>query len=300
MTKRKDLFTRLLDQLSGTYPNDERTSRINEKGFALCGFFYIIALTVRMCYAMYLKTKPIYRQMPEAFFDRIVLGIMLLIMLIITLRQRRKKSSAPKAVHTKLRLTELPRAAAAFLSGKSVQDERTMHIYERGFAVCALIGIAYFGISVLLTLQCALIVSTFLLLCTAPVLLGYVKLRENILTPPRALHFRLNPNHLLLRLPIYLLIVLPFFFMANYLPEVYNSIGRISEEMPYSENLLIMFFQVIGGSIKEWLHHPYMITSTGWLYTALLFLIVLTFHEHLVWLFRKQMKQMDAEENDLS
>ena len=302
MMQRKDWFARLLDRLSGTYPNDERTSHINEQGFALVGFFYIFAMAARSVYGLVQNWRGVksYMPMPDQLIDRIMLGIMVLIILVITVQQRRSETSPQKKTHVRLHLTELPRAAAVLLSGKSPEDERVMHIYERAFAVCGLLGIAYFGFSVLFIIWSRYCTSSLIYLCLAPVLLGYVKLRENILTPPRALHIRLNPKNLLLRLPVYLLIVLPFFWLANYLPGLYDSIGGPQHNTIYSESLFIMFLQVIRDSLVDWVHEPWLITGEGWQTVGLIFLGILIFHEFIVWVYRKQMQKMDAEENDLT
>ena len=171
-------------------------------------------------------------------------------------KQRRKEAPVPEKKHVKLRLTELPRAAAALLSGKSPEDERTVLAFERGFAFCALLGFAYYGICLFLTVWCPYLFFNFFCMCAAPVLLGIVKLRENILTPPRAAHIRLNTKSLLLRLPVYALAAFPFFFIAVFYPTVYDTMGHVGDgQIKISESYLSLkqFEQAeeILGSIVE-------------------------------------------------
>ena len=71
MKTRKDCFAWLLDRLSGTYPNDERTSHINEQGFALVGFFYIFAMAARSVYGLVQNWRGVksYMPMPELWSE---------------------------------------------------------------------------------------------------------------------------------------------------------------------------------------------------------------------------------------
>lgn len=294
-------YYRRLDRLSGTYPNDERTSRINEKGFALCGLFYIAALAVRTVRVLIDRQPFVNRHLNPAISAPAVFGVMLLIVLGITVKQRRKEAPMPEKKHVKLRLTELPRAAAALLSGKSPEDERTVLAFERGFAFCALLGFAYYGICLFLTVWCPYLFFNFFCMCAAPVLLGIVKLRENILTPPRAAHIRLNTEHFLLRLPVYALAAFPFFFIAVFYPTVYDTMGNVGDgQIKISESYFGMFWQLIGMSCKRFVSQPIRIAGGSWLIFAAGFLVIALIHEYAVLLFRKQMTKMDAEENDLS
>ena len=294
-------FARRLDRLSGTYPNDERTSRINEKGFALCGLFYFFALAVRSVRVILANRPFVNLHRDPATTAPAVFGIMILLMLCITVRQRRKEAPAAKKTSLKLHPAELPRAAAALLSGKSPSDERTVLAFERGFAVCGLLGIAYYGFCCLFIVWCWYFFSSFLCLFAAPLLLAYVKLRKNILTPPRSAHIPLNTKHLLLRLPVYALAAFPFFFIVNFFPTVYDTLGNISDEsVKFSSDLFMMFLQMLGMSFKAFFTHPVNVSSASWLYYAAAFLIIAIFREFTVWIFRKQMIKMDAEENDLS
>ena len=118
--------------------------------------------------------------------------------------------------------------------------------------------------------------------------------------PPRAAHIRLNTKHVLLRLPVYLLAVLPLLFVLNFFPGAYNAAGRFSGEKTYSEHLLIMFFQVAGDTFRNWIAHTWRISRTGVLYFVLFYLLITLYYEITVDLYRKQMQKMDAEENDLS
>ena len=294
-------YHRRLDRLSGTYPNDERTSRINEKGFALCGLFYAAALAVRTVRVLTDREPVVNGQLNPAVFAPAVLGIVILIMLCITVKQRRKESPVQEKAHKKLRLTELPRAVAALLSGKSPEDERTVQAYERGFAVCALLGFTYYGVCMFFTVWCPYLFTNFFCMCAAPVLLGMVKLQENILTPPRSAHIRLSTKHLLLRLPVYTLAAFPYFFIANLYPTVYDTLGNIGDgELRISQNFFLMFWQLLGMSVRRFFSQPIQINGGSWLYFAAGFLIIALIHECTVRLFRKQMQKMDAEENDLS
>lgn len=322
MKTRKDCFAWLLDRLSGTYPNDERTSRINEKGFALCGLCYIPALLIRTVRVLLYSSN--YSYVKETFTDKsdlfikiynkthtnshidpsvfapAVLLIMLCIILGITVKQRRKESPVQRKARMKLRLTELPRAAAALLSGKSPEDERTVHAFERGFAVCGLLGFGYYGFCWLFLVWCRFPFSPLILMCAAPVLLSFVKLRGKILTPPRFAHIRLNIRHLLLRLPVYLLAVLPYLAFISFAPTLYSAIGGPDNTTVYSESLLIMFFQVLRDGFINWIGKPKHLNSYALFYAAMIYLLVVIIHEFTVWFYRKQMQKMDAEENDLS
>ena len=302
MTTLEKRFARRLDRLSGTYPNDERTSRINEKGFALCGLFYMLALAVRILVVLIFGEPYAYSYSDSwnNWWDHALLAIMVFIMLGITVKQRRKEGTVQKKQRIRLRPAELPRAAAALLSGKSPEDERTVRAFERGFAVCALLGFLYFSISFLLCMKCKYYTSNFLLMCAAPLPVGFVKRSERIMTPPRAAHIRLNTGHVLLRLPVYLLVVLPFLFALNFFPGAYDAVGRFSGEKPYSEHLLIMFFQVVGDAFRDWIAHPWLISRTGILYCVLFYLLITLYYEITVDIYKKQMRKMDAEENDLS
>lgn len=295
-------FVRRLDRLSGTYPNDERVSRINEKGFALCGLCYIIVLTCRFLYGLIHYQTKLFFMRNDVFFDVIVLGIMLLIILAITLRQRRTETPVQEQTKEKLHLAELPRFAAKLLTGKCPKDERTVQAFERGFAVCALIGFAYFSVSFLLFYAFLnhYFFTTVYSLFAAPVLLGYVKLHENILTPPRFANIRLSTKHLLLRLPVYLLAVLPYLFVRAFFPTAFDTIGGDLPQKIYSENLFVMFFQVVGDGFKNWVRHPFRVPADALCYAVLIYLAVVILFEYLVFLYRRQMKKMDAEENDLS
>lgn len=300
MKKRKDRFARLLDRLSGTYPNDERISRINEKGFALCGLFYISALAVRSVRVLLNGSLYVNDHLEPAVFAPAVFAVMLLIMAGITVKQRRRETPVQGKEHQRLRPADLPRAAAAFLSGKSPEDERTAEAFERGFAVCALLGFAYYGFCFLFVVWSEYLWSTMAAVCIAPVLLGYVKLRENILTPPRFAHIRLSTKNLLLRLPVYLIAVLPYLWAISFFPTLYDSLGGADGTKIYSESLLIMFFQLVGDGFRDWLRGPWHIASFAWFYAALIYLAVVILHEIIVLYYRKQMQKMDAEENDLS
>ena len=299
MKKRKDKFARMLDRLSGTYPNDERTSRINEKGFALCGLFYLIVMAFHSVQVLLFARRYVNSHIEPAVIAPAVFGVMVLIMLVITLKQRSKETPVQNKSHIKLRPAELPRAAAALLSGKSPEDERTVHAFERGFAVCALIGIAYFSYCWLFVVWSQYFWFISFFLPVAPLLLSYVKMRENILTPPRFAHIRLNTKTLLLRLPVYLLGVLPYLFVCSFFPTLYSSIGG-SERDTYSNNLFIMFLQVVGDGLKDWFKEPKHISGTALCYAFLIYLIIVIIYEFIVWVYRRQMKKMDAEENDLS
>ena len=322
MKTRKDIFAWVLDRLSGTYPNDERTSRINEKGFALCGLFYILTLLVRTLRmllnttytdhyrevfsdktAMYIRLYCLTHtndHLDPVLFTPAVLLIMLCIIFGITIKQRRKEAPVRKKAHAKLRLAELPRAAAALLSGKSPEDERTVQAFERGFAVCGLLGFLYYAFCVLFMVWCRYPFSALLLMCAAPVPLSYVKLRENILTPPRFAHIRLSVKHLLLRLPVYLLAVLPYLAFISFAPTLYSAIGGSDHTTVYSESLLIMFFQVLRDGFINWIHGPIRLPGNAVFYAAMIYLLVVIIHEFVVCFYRKQMQKMDAEENDLS
>ncbi|HAG13647.1 MAG TPA: hypothetical protein DCG49_07270 [Ruminococcus sp.] len=300
MKTQNQLFNRLLDQLSGTHPNDERTSHINEQGFALCGLFYICALAVQS--VRFLSDGSFYTNghFDPAAVSPVVLAVMILIMLRITCVQRRKESHLQQKTHGKIRLYELPRAAAALLSGQCPEDERTTLAFERGFAVCGLIGIAYFGFCMLFVIWCRFFFSTLVLLCAAPVLIGYVKLRENILTPPRFAHIRLSTKHLLLRLPVYLIAVLPYLILSNYALSLFAAVGGPAGDRIYSESLFIMFFQVLGDGLKDWIRNPWIASNDIFYYAAMIYLGVMIVLEFTVFFYQKQMKKMDAEENDLS
>ena len=297
MVKHRDRFADMLDRLSGTYPNDERTSRINEKGFALCGLFYIAALILRAIYGLLFGLS--FRRvngvsLNDAKSDHVILAAMMIIMIAITAKQRNKENPAQNRTHKKTHLTELPRAAAELLSG--TEDERTVHAYERGFAVCSLIGFAYFGICFIFMIWNHYWQSTLLLLIAAPVLIGIVKMRENILTPPRLAHIKLNTKHLLLRLPVYILAVLPYMFFITF---VIN--GRVDYDGKiYSTNLFIMFLQVLGDTFVKWLHSPGPLPGFCLFWSAVIYIAVLLFHEFLVHFYCSQMRRMDAEENDIS
>ena len=302
MKKRKDIFAWVLDRLSGTYPNDERTSRINERGFALSGLFYVFSLAVRSVRVLLTGSFYTNNCIDPASFAPAVFCIMFLILLGLTVRQRRQSTSVQEKTVPKLRITDLPRAAASLLSGTHAEDERTVHEFERGFAVCALLGFAYYGFCILFAFAdwCKYCFSSFILLCVPPVLLAYVKLRENILTPPRFAHIRLSIKHLLLRLPVYLLAVLPYLALISFAPTLYSSIGGADCTTVYSESLLIMFFQVLRDGFMDWIHGPFRLPGNSPLYAALIYLLVVLIHEFVVWIYRKQMQKMDAEENDLS
>ena len=292
----KQLFLRLLDRLSGTYPNDERISRINEKGFALCGLFYIFVMAYRSVQVLTANTWYVNSHLEPALLAPVFLAVMLLMILGIAVKQRRKETPVQKKAKIKWGLKELPRAAAALLSGKSPEDERTVQAFECGFAVCGLLGILYFAICMLFVLWSRYLYSTLLLLFAAPLLLGYVKMRENIMTPPRLVHIPLSIKHPLLRLPVYVLAVLPFLFMDSYT----MSLGSGWSNADFcTDNLLIMFFQVLWKNLKEWICSP-LVTAQSLKYCALIFLFVALIYEIKVEFYQKQMEKMDAEENDLS
>ena len=303
--KHHDRFAWLLDRLSGTYPNDERTSHINEKGFALIGLLYIPAFAVRGICGLFVNRPRwgLLSRCVSGALDLPLLLIMLLILFGITVKQRRSEEPISQKPHRKIRLTELPAAAAAVLSGKSPEDERTVRAYERGFAVCALLGLAYLLFSMLLTVFNAYFLSTSILLCAAPLILYIVKLLENILTPPRFAHIRLNTKHLLLRLPVYTLAVVPYLAVISFLPHTYDMIGNMMEPdiyTEYSDNLAVMFLQFCRASFMTWIHHPLPISVVFLYYAALIYLAVVLFHEVTVWIYKRQMQKMDAEENDLT
>lgn len=297
-------YYRRLDRLSGTYPNDERTSRINEKGFALCGLFYIAALAVRTVRVLIDRRPFVNGYLNPAISAPAVFGVMLLIVLGITVKQRRKESPVPDKKRQKLRLTELPRAAAALLSGKSPEDERTVQAFEHGFAVCALLGFVYYGICLFFTAWCPYLFFNFHCLCAAPVLLGIVKYRENILTPPRAAHIRLSTEHFLLRLPVYLLAALPFVLILLLIPGVYDAVGGVGSGETYSENPVLMLLQLSGraiwGAFGRTIRGETEIPVRYLLFSVLIVLGITLFREITVNFYRRQMKKMDAEENDLS
>lgn len=297
MKMHRDRFAQMLDRLSGTQPNDERISRINERGFALAGLFYIPALAVRGLYG--LLSGSMRADFPgfcvSGGLDAAVLAVMLLV-LAVTAARLRSRDAAP---NRRLHLKELPRAAAALLCGKDTEDERTVRAFVRGFAVCALIGAAYFGVCFLLAVWNRFFWSTLLLLCAAPVLLGLVKERENILTPPRAANIRLDTKHFLLRLPVYLLAVLPFLIFAGIALAASELLGGQASG-GYSDNLFVMFFQVLGDAAGSWLRKPWHIPRESLRLDALLYFGVVLFHEAALLRFRRQMRRMDEEENDLS
>ncbi len=313
MKTHKDLFARELDRLSGTYPNDERTSRINEKGFALIGCFYIFMLVFRILLMLASRilielVHPIrwYGELSEAAhcgqLDLPVLAVMLLVILGIILKQRRRETPVQQKPQIRLRLADLPRTAAALFSGKSPEDERTVRAYERGFAVCALLGIVYFGVRFIFVSCLGRPISTVICLLAAPMLLTFVKMRENILTPPRFVHIRLSTEHILLRLPLYLLAVLPYLWFVTFLSATYEAIGMMPDVGPktYSDSMFIMFFQYLGDGFREWTHSPLRISAESVYCAALIYLWVVILHETAVYLYRRQMKKMDAEENDLT
>ena len=296
-------FVRHLDRLSGTYPNDERTSRINEKGFALIGLVYMIALVFRILYNLLFPRD--YRpesRLTDTCFDYVILGAMLLIMLVITVCQRRKEKPAQSKKKRKLRLAELPAATAALLMGKRPADERTVHAFEQGFAVCALIGLIYFSIWHL----CVYLfwnryfMSTMYLLIAAPVLLSIVKLRENILTRPRVVHIPLSLRHLLLRLPVYFLVLLPFLIALSFVLGASNALDITDGTEIWSSSMSAMLMQVLGVIFKKWIRDPFHIPHESKYYFAVIYLGVAIIYEFIVWLYKKQMQKMDAEENDLS
>lgn len=303
MATRNSFFTRLLDRLSGTYPNDERTSRINEKGFALCGLFYFVVMALQSYDVVRHESLYVNGMLNPTVLAPPVFGIMLLIMLGITVMLRRKEAPAKHKNRIRLRLSELPRAAASLLSGRSPEDERTVQAFERGFAVCALLGFAFYAICMLLAVSCPHQLLTLFNLCAAPVLVGYVKLRENILTPPRFTHIRLNINNILLRLPVYLLAVIPFLIAASLTLSAAEFLGSLKLPLPFrvsDDNMFVMFWQFFLPSLKFWIHDPWHIPGASVRICALLYLAVVILNEFRVWLFRSQMKKMDAEENDLS
>ena len=300
MRNRNSGFTRLLDHLSGTSPNDERTSRINERGFALSGLFYVFALAVRSVRILLEGSFYTNSHVDPSSAAPAVFCAMFFILLGITVRQRRQSAPVQEKTVRKLHISELPRAAAALLSGMHEEDERTTQAFERGFAVCALLGFAYYGFCTLFVVWCRYFLSSLILLCVPAVLLTYVKLRENILTPPRFAHIRLSVRHLLLRLPVYLLAVLPYLALASFLPTVYGSIGGPDADIIYSDSLLIMFFQVLDDALKQWVHGTWHVPGYAMYYAAMIYLLVVLIHEFVVWVYRKQMQKMDAEENDLS
>ena len=297
MMRTPNIATRLLDHLSGTWPNDERTSRINEKGFALCGLFYILAFAVRgiWCLTQAPFGRDALARSVNGTLDLPVLAVMLVIMAAVTVTQRRRETPVPQKAHAKLSLAELPRAAAALLSGRSPEDERTVQAFERGFVACGVIGIAYCVYCWLLIVWSRYLLSTFVLLVAAPVLVGYVKLRENILTPPRFLHIPLDTAHLLRRLPVYLIGVVPYLFLASYVPTIPEHMAGT-----YSESLFVMFWQVIGETFVAWLHGPWHLAPQFLYYAGMIYLAIVIVHEFTVFLYRRQMARMDVEENDLT
>ena len=308
MKTSKDAFAWMLDCLSGTSPNDERTSRINEDGFALCGIFYIAALAVRGTVGLlsgwngaanHWDRIPVWTKIVSGQLDLPVLCLMLLIMLCITVRQRSKASPVRHAAPVRMRIAQLPRTAAALLSGGRA-DERSIRAFSRGFAVCGLIGIVYLCFCHLLAVWNWAQISTLVLLCAAPLPLAYVKLRENILTPPRFGHIRLSIRHLLLRLPLYLLPTVPYLLLASWLPAVNDGMGGETHMRAYSESLFVMFFQVLGDGLREWMRGPRLLSPQFLYYAAMIYLGVALVHEFSVFVYRRQMRQMDAEENDLS
>lgn len=304
MKRTETRFVRHLDRLSGTYPNDERTSRINEKGFALIGLVYIVVLVFRVLHNLLfpLHYKPESR-LNDTLFDKVILGIMLLIMLVITVRQRRQESPAQSKKKMKLRIADLPAAAAALLMGKRPADERTVHAFERGFAVCALIGLTYFSVWFLLfyLFWNRYFWTTMYLLIAAPVLLGIVKLRENILTRPRVVHIPLSLKHLLLRLPVYFLVLLPFMIALSFALGSSKSLDPTGGGTAFwSSRMSVLLLQTLGIMFKAWIRDPFHIPKQSPYYFAMIYLGVAVIYEFIVWIYKKQMKKMDDEENDLS
>ena len=227
---------------------------------------------------------------------------MLLIMLVITVRQRRQESPAQSKKKLKLRIADLPAAAAGLLMGKRPADERNIHAFERGFAVCALIGLTYFSIWFLLfyLFWNRYFWTTMYLLIAAPVLLGIVKLRENILTRPRVLHIPLSLKHLLLRLPVYFLVLLPFLIALSFALGAGNCLNPAGEIPLWSNKWSVLLLQTLGMMFKAWIRDPFHIPKQSPYYFAMIYLGVAVIYEFIVWIYKKQMKKMDDEENDLS
>ncbi len=61
-----------------------------------------------------------------------------------------------------------------------------------------------------------------------------------------------------------------------------------------------MFLQVVGDGLKDWFKEPKHISGTALCYAFLIYLIIVIIYEFIVWVYRRQMKKMDAGENDLS
>ena len=300
MKTHNSLFARTLDRLSGTHPNDERTSHINEMGFALCGLVYIPTIAIRTVRLLHSGDFRTNTYADPSCLAPPVLAVMVLIMLCITLWQRRKETPLQNKTQCRLQIAELPRAAAALLSGKSPEDERTVLAFERGFAVCGLLGILFYAVNVLFLVYNQYGIESLWLLCAAPVLIAYVKLRKNIMTPPRFGHIKLNMQKLLLRLPVYLIAALPYLAFRCYLPALFDFIGNLGGDEVYSSNLVIMFFQLLRGGFIYWIHNPQRIEGNVLRDTLLIYLLVVLINEVPVFIYRKQMQKMDAEENDLS